>query len=213
MSGAAHKILQILLVEDTSADVALVREMLNRFQSKYTLRVADCLSSALQHLENEVVDIVLLDLGLPDSSGLDALREVQQKRPELPIIVLTGLDDEELAAEAIALGAQDYLLKGNFDGQLVSRSMRYAVERKKLLLKLQTALAEIKQLSGLLPICAYCKKIKNDEGYWEQIETYIRDHSEVKFTHGLCPACAKMLYPEYFDQIFNKGEQNTTKET
>ncbi|MCX5814130.1 MAG: PAS domain-containing protein [Proteobacteria bacterium] len=71
-------------------------------------------------------------------------------------------------------------------------------EREKLILELQEAFSKVKMLSGLLPVCASCKKIRNDKGYWEQIEVYIRDHSEATFTHGICPACAEQLYPEYY---------------
>jgi PleD family two-component response regulator len=70
-------------------------------------------------------------------------------------------------------------------------------EREKLIRELRQALAEVKTLSGLLPICASCKKIRDDKGYWNQIEVYIRDHSEAEFSHGLCPDCAKKLYDEY----------------
>jgi hypothetical protein len=71
-------------------------------------------------------------------------------------------------------------------------------ERTRLIQELQEALGEIKQLSGLLPICASCKKIRDDKGYWNQIESYISKHSEAKFTHGICPECAKKLYPEFY---------------
>jgi DNA-binding response OmpR family regulator len=71
-------------------------------------------------------------------------------------------------------------------------------EREKLIRELRQALAEVKTLSGLLPICASCKKIRDDKGYWNQIEVYIRDHSHAEFSHGLCPDCAKKLYAEYF---------------
>lgn len=70
-------------------------------------------------------------------------------------------------------------------------------ENKVLLADLQKSLAEVKKLSGLFPICASCKKIRDDHGYWQQIEAYIRDHSEAEFSHGLCPECAKKLYPEF----------------
>ena len=66
--------------------------------------------------------------------------------------------------------------------------------------ELERALTNVKQLSGMLPICASCKKIRNDKGYWEQIEIYVRDHSEAQFSHGICPECAKTLYPEYYDK-------------
>ena len=71
-------------------------------------------------------------------------------------------------------------------------------ERAKLIENLQEAVAEVKTLSGLLPICASCKKIRDDKGYWTQIESYIKDHSEAEFSHGICPECAKKLYPEFY---------------
>lgn len=80
----------------------------------------------------------------------------------------------------------------------ISRRRRVEAEREKLIEELRTALDNVKQLSGLLPICASCKKIRDDNGYWNQIESYIRDHSEAEFSHGLCPDCAKKLYPEVF---------------
>jgi PAS domain S-box-containing protein len=73
-------------------------------------------------------------------------------------------------------------------------------EREKLLLDLQGALAKVEQLSGLLPICASCKKIRDDKGGWNQIESYIRDHSAAEFTHSICPECAKKLYPEFYKE-------------
>ena len=80
----------------------------------------------------------------------------------------------------------------------VTEHRRAADEREKLIGELEKALADIKKLSGLLPICASCKKIRNDEGYWEQIEVYIRERSEADFSHGICPACVKKLYPEFY---------------
>ncbi len=71
-------------------------------------------------------------------------------------------------------------------------------ERERLITQLRGALTKVKQLSGLLPICASCKKIRDDHGYWQQIEAYIRDHSEAEFSHGICPECAKKLYPDFF---------------
>jgi PAS domain S-box-containing protein len=82
----------------------------------------------------------------------------------------------------------------------VSERKKYEKEREILILELQKALSDIKQLSGLLPICASCKKIRNDKGYWEQIEVYIRDHSAAEFSHGLCPECAEKLYQEFYNK-------------
>ncbi len=79
-------------------------------------------------------------------------------------------------------------------------------EREKLINELQDALAKIKTLKGLLPICSSCKKIRNDDGYWQQVESYISDHSEAHFSHGICPECQKKLYPEYYN---NKKKNKT----
>jgi PAS domain S-box-containing protein len=79
----------------------------------------------------------------------------------------------------------------------ITERRRAEEEREKLILQLQEAISKIKILSGLLPICASCKKIRNDQGYWEQIESFIRDHSEAEFSHSLCPECITVLYPEY----------------
>jgi hypothetical protein len=71
-------------------------------------------------------------------------------------------------------------------------------KQRKLVVKLQEALARVKTLTGILPICASCKKIRDDRGYWNQVEAYVRDHTEAEFSHGICPDCAKELYPEYY---------------
>ena len=76
-------------------------------------------------------------------------------------------------------------------------------QSEKLISELQQALSKIKTLSGLLPICAYCKKIRDDEGYWNQIESYITEHSKAEFSHGICPDCVKKMYPEYYKKIYN----------
>ncbi len=80
----------------------------------------------------------------------------------------------------------------------ISKRKLAEAEREKLIVECKEALGKIKTLSGMLPICASCKKIRNDEGYWEQIEAYLRDHSEAQFSHGICPDCARKLYPKYF---------------
>lgn len=82
----------------------------------------------------------------------------------------------------------------------ITERKRMEEEREKLILELQEALANVKTLSGLLPICASCKKIRDDEGYWHQVEEYISEHSEVVFTHGICPDCLKKLYPEFYEK-------------
>ncbi len=81
----------------------------------------------------------------------------------------------------------------------VAQRIRVQTEREKLITELQDAMANIKTLKGLIPICASCKKVRNDQGYWQQVEVYVRDHSEADFSHGLCPECAKRFYPDYYE--------------
>ncbi len=80
-------------------------------------------------------------------------------------------------------------------------------EREELIEKLQNALASVKTLTGLLPMCASCKKIRDDQGYWTQVDRYISEHTDADFTHGLCPECVKKLYPEHYENIFNKKKE------
>ena len=86
------------------------------------------------------------------------------------------------------------------ENKTISKRNQAEKEREKLIAELQDAATKIKTLSGLLPICSNCKKIRDDKGYWKQIESYIRDHSEAEFTHSMCPICAKKFYPEFFQE-------------
>ena len=211
----APDVLRILLIEDSAEDAQLVLEMLDDRGYDYVLKRTDRLSSGLRLLEEEFFDVVLLDLGLPDSAGFDALTKIRNQAPPLPIIILTGLSDEALAVKAISLGAQDYLVKGNFAADALYRSISHSIERQRLetererlILELQEALSKVKQLSGLLPICASCKQIRDDKGYWTQVEVYMSEHTEIDFTHTVCPECTKKLYPEYYDAIWgDKGKK------
>jgi diguanylate cyclase (GGDEF)-like protein/PAS domain S-box-containing protein len=129
MSNKSIKIL--LMVEDNPGDTRSLREMLKEQGSHNTdLTHVECMRDAEKHLAERAVDIVLLDLGLPDAQGLMAVRRTRAVAPRVPLVVLTGLDDESLAAQALQEGAQDYLIKGQVDARGLRRAMRYAIERK-----------------------------------------------------------------------------------
>jgi hypothetical protein len=110
---------------------------------------------------------------------------------------MTGDRDQEMAFEAVRQGAQDYLFKGELSSSAIARSIRYAIERQHLTTELKSALEYVKQLEEMLPICSICKSIRNDHGYWDSLEAYVAEHLPVKFSHGICPECAKKHYPEY----------------
>jgi diguanylate cyclase len=131
-TGAIKEALRVLSVEDNPGDAILVREMLrDASPDGFMLQNADRLSAAMTCLLDGAVDCVLLDLSLPDAEGLEALAQVRTVALDVPIIVLTGRSDEVLAVQAVHEGAQDYLIKGQVDARLLSRSINYAIERKR----------------------------------------------------------------------------------
>jgi DNA-binding response OmpR family regulator len=188
------KPISVLLIEDNPDDAVLIEISLSQARVPCEVKQVDRLSKGLELLKDGGIDVVLLDLGLPDGQGISTFEKAHEQAPDVPIIVLTGHDDDELAIEAVQKGAQDYLVKGRVDDSLLGRSIRYAIERQKLLTQVEHSMREIKTLRGFLPICASCKKIRDDQGYWTQIERYISDHSDAEFSHGLCPDCAVKLY-------------------
>ena len=123
--------MKVLLVEDSDADARLVSDMLRETRAAVDLVHVWKLEEALNLLRAESFDVVLLDLGLPDVMGLEALAPVQASVPDTPIVVLSGHNDETIALQAVQRGAQDYLMKGEGDGALLTRALRYAVERKR----------------------------------------------------------------------------------
>src|SRR6202034_1940488 len=121
----------VLLLEDNAGDARLLREMLNEPESLNTqLTHLECMRDAEKYLAEHAVDIILLDLGLPDAQGLAAVQRAHAAAPHIPLVVLTGLDDESAAAQALQEGAQDYLIKGQIETRGLLRAMRYAGERK-----------------------------------------------------------------------------------
>ncbi|HXJ59849.1 MAG TPA: PAS domain S-box protein [Verrucomicrobiae bacterium] len=311
--------IRVLVIEDHPPLLRMISDMLGQavealFQVESTARLGD----ALERLAGGSIDLVLLDLNLPDSLGLDTFVSCYNRAPDIPIVVLTALEDETLAMNALREGAQDYLIKSEINPRALIRGIRYAIERKRgeearsrlaalvesshdaiiglsleglivswntgaeamfghsyeevigrpsaillppghiddmpatlkhlkaghfvkdfettrrtkegrtvhlavsvspiknsfgriigasmiardideqkrhaqeqerLINELQAALAQLKTLSGLLPICACCKKIRDDQGYWTQVEVYLMARSQAEFTHGICPDC------------------------
>lgn len=189
--------LAVLVVEDNSVDAELVKALLqHQGPRRFVVDVVGRLDIAMDRLSEQPPSVVLLDLSLPDAMGLQGLRRIREARPDLPVVILSGTSDEETAVQAVSEGAQDYLVKGRIDPDLLARALRYAVERQRLMVELREALARVKTLSGLLPICASCKNIRDDSGYWQAVDVYVQNHTEAAFSHALCPDCARSLYPD-----------------
>lgn len=155
-------------------------------------------------------DIILMDIKMPELDGIEAAKQIFAICPT-PVVMLTAFESPELVQQATEAGIGAYLVKPPH-AQDLDRAMTVAMARFQDLLELrrlnetlrgqneelQQALAAVKTLSGLLPICASCKKIRDDEGYWQAVEVYIRKRTDVQFSHSVCPDCAQKLYPDMY---------------
>ena len=152
--------------------------------------------------------LAVLDWMMPDIDGTELCRRVREAaRPEPPyLILLTAQDRPEDAATGLEAGADDYLVK---PFNRVELRARLRVGERTLALQhsladrvhaLEQALAQVNRLQGLLPMCAWCRKIRNDDNYWQNLESYLVEHSDARFTHGVCPACRETIMRQWRQQ-------------
>jgi two-component system, sensor histidine kinase and response regulator len=137
--------LNILIIEDNPADVYLIKDYLKSSEIKFSITHCERLSEAIEQLCKPIYDVVLLDLGLPDSWGLNTLRKIQNFKISAAVIVLTGLDDEQTASRALNEGAQDYIVKNKINTDYILHAIKYGIERKKHQLELEKLNAELEQ--------------------------------------------------------------------
>src|SRR6185436_146482 len=150
---------RVLVVEDNEDDAFLVQRALDASRRPFTRERASRLVAALNRLARGGIDVVLLDLALPDAKGFDAVQRIGAEYPFVPVVVLTGLEDEEVGLKAVQVGAQDYLVKGSLDPRVLDRSLRYAIERKRA----EQALARLAAIMG--GICYHCgRKLDAEDG-------------------------------------------------
>jgi AmiR/NasT family two-component response regulator len=168
---------------------------------------------ALEKTMSLTPDVVLMDIKMPELDGLNGTRLIQEKCPT-PVVILSAYETGDLLENASKVGAGAYLVKP-LHPEEVDRALTIAMARhgdlmalkqlnEELRLKneaLGQALAEVKTLRDILPICTFCKKIRDDQGYWEQVESYILKHTDSKFSHGICPECLKKHYPDIAEDV------------
>jgi DNA-binding response OmpR family regulator len=144
-----NKPIKILLIEDSIEDAIIIREMLRETSNiSFELEHVDRLKTGFENLFNDSFDVLLLDLNLPDSWGFDTFIRTYDQAPELPIVIMSGFDDEDIAVRAVREGAQDYLIKGQIDGRLLSRSISYAIERKEAEKEIMKSQKDLRKLIG-----------------------------------------------------------------
>ncbi len=211
MSESDRFDISVLYAEDDEATREEVGLFLNR--RVRTLVTAANGQEGLQRFREERPDVVVTDIRMPVMDGLQMARIMRSEDRGTLIVVTTAHSDVSSMLEAIDIGVDQYVIKPIETGKLLAALEKcaetveyrrahkiYLAERERLIGELQGALAKVKLLSGFLPICASCKKIRDDRGYWQQVEEYIRDHSEAEFTHGICPECAKKIYSKYMKE-------------
>ncbi len=191
----------VLIVEDERVNVNIILDALKpHFKTYIAMNGIQGLDRARQNLP----DIILLDIVMPGMDGYEVCRQLKSddRTSGIPIIFLTAMSDIGFEKKGLELGAVDYITKPILPDIVrlrVGHHLEKEAYRKSLEIKIQElkqAMAQIKSLKGLLPICAHCKNIRDDKGYWNQIEDYIQKHSEAEFSHGICPNCVEILYPD-----------------
>jgi DNA-binding response OmpR family regulator len=196
--------MKVLVADDDGVTRRLLESTLRSWE--YEVCAATDGAEALRILEERPrPDIALLDWVMPERDGPEVCRIVRARPQTVPlyIILLTSRGGRQNIIQGLQAGADDYITKPFDPDELRARVEvgRRIVELQRSLAErvqqLEDALARVKQLQGLVPICSYCKKIRNDTNYWQQLESYLSDHSEAKFSHGICPECyEKIVKPE-----------------
>jgi CheY-like chemotaxis protein len=188
----------ILVVDDAEANVDILLAILKYYDVIPSTSGED----ALALVKEEKVDLILLDILMPGMDGLEVCRRLKADPAtmDIPVIFITVKNDEKSIEEAYESGGVDYVTKPFKPVELLAR-VRTQLTLRETITDLQVALDNIKTLNGLLPICSYCKKIRDDKGYWNNLESYIQKHSDASFTHGICAECADKFYSEELDSI------------
>lgn len=199
-------IVRILIAEDDFTSRTLLAAVLKK-NGYEVLETADGTEAWQELQQPDAPKLAILDWMMPGLDGLEVVSRVRaMQSPQPPyLIILTTRDEKADIVAGLNAGADDYLTKPFDIGELRAR-----VEVGKRMLELQArlvtkieelrlAMEEIKTLRGIVPICANCKKVRTDAGYWQQVEVYVSEHTEAQFSHGICPACMQELYPDFYE--------------
>ena len=188
--------MKILIAEDDPVSATLLQTLLTQWD--YEVVITENGDDALSVLSaDDGPSLAILDWIMPGLSGPDVCRKVRSASTSRPLylILLTRLGKRDNIVEGLEAGADDYLAKP-FDAaelrarvQAGRRVVNLEGELHDRVRELEDALANVKQLQGLLPICSYCKKIRDDQDYWHQVDSYVAQHTEVQFSHSICPSC------------------------
>jgi CheY-like chemotaxis protein len=213
----------IVVIDDNPTNLQVLMQLLS--QSGYKVRPAMSGQLALTAIQAKLPNLILLDIMMPDMDGYEVCRRLKadERAQDIPVIFISAIYETIDKVTAFTVGGVDYITKPFQPEEVLARVKTHLTLRRLQLglqekneqlqaknLELAAALAQVKKLSGLLPICASCKKIRNDEGYWQNVEIYIHEHSEADFSHGLCPECMQTLYPDLYGQLESRRNDIVT---
>lgn len=197
------QVTNVLIAEDDYLVAEMIKGVLDAGRYRIVAEASDG-QQAVDLAAAHTPDVVIMDIQMPGMDGIEASRRIQETCPT-PVVVLTAYDDPVLVQQASRAGVGAYLLKPPDEREL-DRAIAIAIARfhdlaelRRLNGQLERALSEIKTLRGIIPICVGCKRIRDDQGFWQRVEVYVRDHSEAEFSHSYCPDCAAKLYPDFND--------------
>jgi len=186
---------RILIVDDEQQNIKVLTELL---RNDYKIMASKTGEQALIAVFGpNPPDLILLDIIMPDMDGYEVCRRLKenQRTKNIPVIFVTAITELEDAAKGFQIGAVDFIEKP-LNPIIVKARVDLHMKLHQTIQNLKEALSQVKKLSGLLPICMHCKKIRDDNGYWSQVEAYIGNNSEAQFSHSICQECAKKYYPD-----------------
>ncbi|MBN2281608.1 MAG: response regulator [Candidatus Marinimicrobia bacterium] len=197
----------ILIVEDSQTNIHVLGRILK--DQDYELAFATNGKEGYQMAINVKPDLILLDIMMPVMDGFETCKKLKALDlvKDIPVIFLTARGNADDIVAGFELGAVDYITKPFNSHELLAR-VKTHLTLQQTIKQLKQSLDEIRTLKGLLPICAKCKKVRDDEGYWQSVEKYISSRTDTKFTHSICPDCLKELYPEYYDKKYKENTDN-----
>ncbi len=206
--------MKILIAEDDPVSATLLKTLLSQWE--YDVVTTENGDEALSVLTaSDGPSLAILDWMMPGLSGPEVCRKARKSALTRPVylILLTRLGNRENIVEGLDAGADDYLAKPFDAAELRARvqaGQRVVNLEHELLTRVQEleeALANVQRLQGMLPICSYCKKVRDDQDYWHQVEAYVAQHADVQFSHSICPSCYDTVIKPQIEHQHDQGKQ------